>query len=264
MNTVKVRNLEIGAGMPKICVPVVGKTTSEILENAERAVQAKPDVVEWRADWYEEVFAFASVEYVLCNLREILGEIPLLFTFRTQAEGGEQTIKKAEYQELNEMVIRTGIADVIDAELSAGEEIVEVLIRTAHSCGVKVVVSNHDFEKTPAKEEMIARLQKMQALGADLPKIAVMPREKKDVLRLLAATLEMAEMYADRPIITMSMAKDGAVSRMCGEVFGSALTFGAVGQTSAPGQIETEKLREILKVFHGSEKAAENKDSERK
>ena len=111
---------------------------------------------------------------------------------------------------------------------------------------------------------MIARLQKMQALGADLPKIAVMPRNKKDVLRLLAATLEMAEAYADRPIITMSMAKDGAVSRMCGEVFGSALTFGAAGQTSAPGQIEAERLREILKVFHGSEKAAENKDSERK
>ena len=95
----------------------------------------------------------------------------------------------------------------------------------------------------------------MQELGADLPKIAVMPQcKKKDVLTLLAATEEMVHGYADRPIITMSMAKDGAVSRMCGEVFGSALTFGTVGQTSAPGQIETEKLREILKVFHGSEK----------
>ena len=54
-----------------------------------------------------------------------------------------------------------------------------------------MVVSNHDFEKTPSKEEIVARLQKMQELGADLPKIAVMPQCKKDVLTLLAATEEM-------------------------------------------------------------------------
>ena len=51
MNTIKVRNLEIGTGMPKICVPIVGKTVPEILENAKSAVQAKADVVEWRVDF---------------------------------------------------------------------------------------------------------------------------------------------------------------------------------------------------------------------
>ena len=61
MNTIKVRNLEIGTGMPKICVPIVGKTVPEILENAKSAVQAKADVVEWRVDWYEDVFSFECV-----------------------------------------------------------------------------------------------------------------------------------------------------------------------------------------------------------
>lgn len=46
----------------------------------------------------------------------------------------------------------------------------------------------------------------MQELDADIPKIAVMPQNKKDVLTLLSATEEMASEYADRPIITMSMA----------------------------------------------------------
>lgn len=250
MNTVKVRNLEIGKGIPKICVPVVGKTVPEILENARKAVLVKPDIVEWRADWYEDVFSFACIESVLCDLRKILGEIPLLFTFRTQQEGGEQTIRGTEYRELNEKVIGTKLADLIDVELSAGEEVVKALIKIAHDFQMKVVVSNHDFEKTPSKEEIVERLQNMQKLGADLPKIAVMPRCKKDVLTLLTATLEMAEEYADRPIITMSMAKNGVISRLCGEVFGSALTFGAAGKTSAPGQIEVEKLRAALKIFH--------------
>ncbi len=250
MNTVKIRNLEIGKGMPKICVPIVGRTKQEILESAKEAIVEHPDVVEWRADWYTEVFRWECVEYMLQGMREILGEIPLLFTFRTQQEGGEQAIELLAYQELNERAAGTKLVDLIDVELSSGEETVKKLIKTAHTFGVKVVVSNHDFEKTPSKEEIVARLQKMQELGADLPKIAVMPQCRKDVLTLLAATEEMAGTYADRPIITMSMAKDGVISRLCGEVFGSALTFGAAGQTSAPGQIEVEKLRGVLEIFH--------------
>lgn len=250
MNTVKIRNLEIGKGMPKICVPIVGRTKQEILESAKEAIVEHPDVVEWRADWYTEVFRWECVEYMLQGMREILGEIPLLFTFRTQQEGGEQTIELLAYQELNERAAGTKLVDLIDAELSSGEETVKKLIKTAHDHQVKAVVSNHDFEKTPSKEEIVKRLRKMQELGADLPKIAVMPQCKKDVLTLLTATEEMAHRYADRPIITMSMAKDGVVSRMCGEVFGSALTFGTAGKASAPGQIEVGKLREVLEIFH--------------
>ena len=222
--------------MPKICVPIVGRTKQEILESAKEAIVEHPDVVEWRADWYTEVFRWECVEYMLQGMREILGEIPLLFTFRTQQEGGEQAIELLAYQELNER--------------AAGEETVKKLIKTAHDHQVKAVISNHDFEKTPSKEEIVKRLRKMQELGADLPKIAVMPQCKKDVLTLLTATEEMAHRYADRPIITMSMAKDGVVSRMCGEVFGSALTFGTAGKASAPGQIEVGKLREVLEIFH--------------
>ena len=134
MNTIKVRNLEIGTGMPKICVPIVGKTVPEILENAKSAVQAKADVVEWRVDWYEDVFSFECVEHVLRKLCEITGEIPLLFTFRTLQEGGEQAIDAAAYRELNEKAARTKMADLIDAELSAGEKTVKSLIKTAHTC----------------------------------------------------------------------------------------------------------------------------------
>ena len=92
----------------------------------------------------------------------------------------------------------------------------------------------------------------MQELGADIPKIAVMPQNKKDVLILLSATREMSEEHADRPIITMSMAGTGVISRLCGEVFGSALTFGAAGKASAPGQMGVEDLKTVLELLHKS------------
>ena len=115
---------------------------------------------------------------------------------------------------------------------------------------IKVIISNHDFNKTPNKEEIIERLCKMQELNADLPKIAVMPKTPSDVLILLSATNEMVTKYADRPIITMSMAGDGLISRISGEVFGSALTFGSAKKASAPGQIPVSELSNILNVIH--------------
>ena len=137
-------------------------------------------------------------------------------------------------------------------EAFTGDDIVRDIIEAAHASGVKVVASNHDFDKTPEKEELVRRLCRMQELGADIPKIAVMPQNKKDVLTLLAATEEMASEHADRPIITMSMAGTGLVSRLCGEVFGSALTFGAVGKASAPGQMNAADLNTVLNLIHNS------------
>ena len=252
MNTVKVRNIEIGAGIPKICVPIVGVTREEILAAAENIKSTKADVVEWRVDWYEDIFDFTKTEATMQALREVLGEMPILFTFRTSKEGGEKAIETGDYVKLNQNAAKTGLIDLVDVEAFTGDEAVKAVVETAHANGVKVIASNHDFHKTPAKEEIVSRLRKMQDLGADIPKIAVMPQNKKDVLTLLAATEEMVSEYADRPIITMSMSGTGVISRLCGEVFGSALTFGAVGKVSAPGQMGIEDLTTVLGLLHKS------------
>ena len=250
MKTVKIRDVEIGAGIPKICVPIVGVTKKDILEQA-KALQTLPvDVVEWRIDWFEGVFDFDALVDALTELRAALGTLPLLMTFRTSKEGGEKAIDAEAYAELNIKAAQTGLVDLIDVEVFTGDEIVSRIIREAHAAGVKVVASNHDFDKTPDKEDIVGRLRKMQAMDADIPKIAVMPRSKRDVLTLLAATEEMATHYADRPIITMSMAGTGVISRLCGEVFGSALTFGAAAKASAPGQMGVEDLSTVLGLLH--------------
>lgn len=250
MHTVKVRNIEIGTGAPKIIVPIVGVTKEEIL-SAARSFDAIPiDVVEWRVDWFEGVFDFARVEDVLKELRDILGDTPLLMTFRTSKEGGEKDIDAGAYKELNIKAAKTGYVDFVDVEIFTGDKIVSEIIDAVHAAGVKVIASNHDFDKTPAKSDIIYRLRKMQDMGADIPKIAVMPQSKKDVLTLLAATEEMTSCYADRPIITMSMTGTGVISRLCGEVFGSSMTFGAAGKASAPGQMGVEDLNTVLALLH--------------
>ena len=249
MNTVKIRDIEIGAGAPKIIVPIVGITKEDIIEEAKTFDSIPVDVVEWRADWFEGVFDFAKVEDVLKDLREALGNIPLLMTFRTSKEGGEKTIEPDAYAELNIKAAQTGYVDLVDVEIFTGDEIVKKIIDGAHAAGVKVIASNHDFFKTPAKADIIYRLRKMQDMNADIPKIAVMPQSSKDVLTLLTVTESWRE-TGKTPVITMSMAGEGLISRLCGEIFGSAVTFGAAGKSSAPGQIDAEELRRILEIIH--------------
>ena len=252
MNTVKVRDIEIGAGAPKIIVPIVGKTKDEIIAEAKTFDSIPVDVVEWRVDWFEGVFDFAQVKDVLTDLREVLGNTPILMTFRTSKEGGEKAIDDKAYAELNLNAAKSGLVDLIDVEIFTGDAVVREIIDGAHAAGVKVVASNHDFHKTPAKSDIIYRLRKMQDMGADIPKIAVMPQNKRDVLTLLAATEEMVTDYADRPVITMSMAGTGVISRLCGEVFGSSMTFGAAGKASAPGQMGVNDLNTVLGLLHNA------------
>lgn len=252
MNTVTVRNVVFGEGMPKICVPIVGRTKEEILLQMEKGLASDPDLLEWRADWYEKVFEEEKLLKLLGLLREGLADIPLLVTFRTKREGGEQEISEEAYVTFIKRVLASGKADLIDVELFMGEELLTSMAKAAHQSGVYVVASSHDFEKTPPKEEMLGRLCRMQELGADFLKLAVMPKDTGDVLTLLQATWEMNSQYATQPVITMSMGGTGAISRMAGEVFGSVLTFGCAGQASAPGQVAVKELKEVLKVVHES------------
>ncbi len=250
MKTIRIRNLMLGEGIPKICVPVMGRNQEEISDSAKEALARRPDIVEWRADFLEELQSEAAIEKILRLLRGLLGETPLLFTIRTKAEGGEQAVDAGQYIRCNLCAVNSGYADAVDVELFQGEETVGTLMEAAHRAGVKVIGSNHDFNGTPPCEEMVKRLRRMQELGMDAAKIAVMPNSEKDVLTLLAATQEMKERYDGVPVITMSMGGQGVLSRLCGEVFGSALTFGMAGKPSAPGQIPAESLRSILEAIH--------------
>lgn len=253
MNRVKIRKLVFGEGRPKICVPITGRTREEIALRTAELKAAKPDLAEWRADWYEEVFDRKKLESMLVRLRKELGELPLLVTFRTKEEGGEQSIGAEAYAEFLRTVLASGQADLIDVELFRGEMLLRDICEEARKKGIRVIASSHDFEKTPAKEEIIERLTRMQDCGADLLKLAAMPRDAGDVLTLLSATWEMKEQYAKQPVVTMSMGAKGAVSRLAGEVFGSVMTFGSAGVASAPGQVSVPELKMALEVLRQQE-----------
>ena len=250
MSCVDIRGCRIGEGRPKVILPIVERAEAAILEKAAQFSTLQADCVEWRVDYFEGARAPGAVARCLQKLRVALRGKLLLVTFRTQAEGGQAALSPAEYRQFLELVLDTDCADLLDIEFFTAGADLPKLVEQAHSAGVAVVCSSHDFAKTPPRAELVYRMVQMQQAGADLPKLAVMPQCRTDVLELLAATAEMADLHPETPVITMSMGALGAVSRLAGEAFGSAMTFANPRQASAPGQVSLDIVNEVLDALH--------------
>lgn len=242
---VKVREVTLGDGVPKICIPVTPGSFEELRAQVKQALAGPCDLVEWRADFFRELQE-GWLPKALRKLREELREKPLLFTFRTKEEGGARSVSLQEYERLNLAVADTGLADLIDVELNRGEDVLRSLAAQLQARGVRVVASFHDFEKTPTCDQITQILRRMQDCGADITKAAVMPQTEQDVLTLLEASLQMKQQFADRPYITMSMGRLGSISRLAGALTGAAVTFALSGRASAPGQLEAELAHRLL------------------
>ena len=230
MNTLEVAGLCFGQGLPKICVPLAAREMPELESQLSRAEQLPASLYELRADFLSGEVA-PALELLAKNASR-----PWLCTLRTKGQGG--------LAELSPDILKLGGFQFLDIELACGEERVTRLAKAAREKGMGVIISQHDFVKTPDKTEMLALLSQMKALGADLPKLAVMPQSPLDVLSLMEVTLRAVEQLG--PVITMSMGELGKASRVCGGLTGSCVTFGAGAQASAPGQISADRLKEIL------------------
>lgn len=245
MNSLTVRGLVLGSGLPKICVPLTPQNDRELVFELEALTETPYDLLEWRLDFLDKGTDYREL-YAM--IRKKTPDTPLIATFRSLEEGGQRSLSDADYIQLYRQFLDLG-ADLIDVEWRRGPCVLPALLKEAHAHGAYVIASNHDFDKTPSREEILRRLLNMQELGADLLKIAVMPQSAQDVLTLLCATEEMNRLYAKRPLITMSMGRLGSFSRICGALTGSCITFGTAARSSAPGQISADGLGQILKLL---------------
>lgn len=247
---IQIKDLIIGSGVPKVCVPLTAPSQECLCQEAAAAKEAGADLVEWRADFYEDLFQTEKTLETLEKLAAILDRIPLLFTIRTKEEGGSVQITTGDYKNVNLAAAKSGKADLIDVEVFGKEEEKKALISAVQETGVRVIASSHDFEKTDDSETLLSRFREMDATGADILKMAVMPEEFEDVSALMQVTSQMTKKYTDKPVISMSMGSLGSISRIAGENFGSSVTFATVGAASAPGQFPIKELRMMMDALH--------------
>ena len=247
---VTVGDTVIGGPDPLICIPLVAADKKELLDQAARLLPLSPDIVEWRVDGYQEFENTEKCLVALDALRLAIGNIPLIFTCRIAAEGGLQPMASKNRLALIEAAIRSGGADIVDVELLNGEAFIDAVRRAARDKGVKLILSYHDFKKTPDEDGIVDKLVQAQTLGADIAKVAVMPTGYADVLTLLQATLNARTKVLTIPLITISMAHEGVISRIAGGLLGSDITFAIGPKSSAPGQIPIGDLRQAMSLLY--------------
>lgn len=238
-----------GGRLPAICAPLVARTRAALAEEAAAVAALQPDLLEWRVDFFEAIADTAAVLAAAQAVQQAARGIPVLFTRRAQREGGQPiALDETQVLALYETVAASGTVAALDYEMAHDRAHVAHARELSRRHGVALVLSFHDFQRTPADAELDARFTQAAQLGADVAKVAVMPQTMADVHRLLGATLRASERLAI-PVIAMSMGALGAVTRLCGGVYGSALTFAVGSNASAPGQIAIADVRAALAVL---------------
>jgi 3-dehydroquinate dehydratase-1 len=247
--------------VPAIIAPLTGGSTEAVAAQAA-AAGSEPgvDVLEWRVDALLEaqdawgVRSSRAARAVVEGFEAAtLPGLPVLATFRSEAEGGECPLEV--YFELVAALMGVAAPDDRGGMVSPSAVDVEIardgaleLIGAARETGVAVVASSHEWEATPPAEEIQARLHRMAAAGADVAKIAVMPQTMEDVFSLMQATHAASEALAI-PVIGIAMGERGRLTRLCAAEFGSAATFATVGAASAPGQMTAAQVAAVRQAL---------------
>lgn len=190
------------------------------------------DVLEFRIDALAE--QLDAVERVMKAAR-----LPALLTVRHPAEGGLNALDAKHRKELYRRFLP--YAALIDVELRSLPKFADI-VAEARQVKCAVVVSSHDFKKTPPIAELIARQKAAFANGADIFKLACVTDKARDLARLLDFTQHPAK----RAHSIMGMGRFGKVSRLALAEAGSFLNYGYLHEPNAPGQWEARELRKLV------------------
>ena len=240
---------KLGGETPLLCTPLVGRTRERLLAEAASVLRQKPDIVEWRVDFFDAVGDTGAVIKTARALRDIVGKRPVIFTRRSLSGGGERiAIGDEEVVELYGAVAKSRLVDFIDFEMDNDPDHLRRVRENTQRHEIRLILSYHNLSYTPGLDYLVDRFLEAERLGADVAMVQVMPRDRVDVLRLLAATAE-ADNKTRIPLISMSVGPLGSVTRMVGGLFGSWLSFAVGESASAPGQIPIGDLVTVYDII---------------
>lgn len=238
---------------PGVCTPITGRQLADLLQECKQSITHKPDLLEWRADFFESIRDCDQLLHALQELRQAAGSTPILFTIRSAAEGGnaELILSSAEKIAIYSTVCQSGCVQYIDFELFNLPNDIQQIRAISQDHGIQLILSYHNFQLTPDEHVIRDKFEQAKRYGGDIGKVAVMPNSPEDVLDFMKITSSISQQL-DIPIIAISMGPLGVISRLCGWMFGSQLTFAVGENSSAPGQLPISDVRTVIDIIQKS------------
>ena len=241
----KIKNLKIGE-IPRIISVIHGKN---VIDLAKLATKEGADLLEIRVDQLNDIDQNAILE-TLTKVNNV-SNLPVITTIRSEKESDNSfdnynyNLSQSDRLELYKAVIPK--SDAVDIEFNSNE-INDEIIKIAHKHSKKIILSYHDFKKTPSDSDLKTIINKSIKKKADIIKIATLANNKKDVTRLMTITSQVS---IKQLMISISLGSIGAISRIIAPLFGSCITYGYIG--SAPvteGQLNIIELKKYFKLFY--------------
>ena len=213
---------------PMICAPIIEKNSEFVLQSAKKAISLGADILEFRIDAIEDPDP-DEIQQLIKNIN-----YPTIATNRMQNEGG--FFNGSEKERISTLIKAAEYADIIDIELQTDDKLRDKVIKASKS----TIVSYHDFQKTPSFEELLDVVKKEKEIG-NIAKFAVMPNDYKDTLTVLNVLSEVQN------TIGIAMGNLGKYTRVVAPIFGSPITFASIDKESAPGQLDINTTKDILR-----------------
>lgn len=242
----QVREAVFGGHSYLLCVPLVSATRERLVADARHALAYRPDLLEWRADYYEGYPRIEPILEGLAALRDVAGDTPIIFTTRHAEEDGARAITVEEKSALIDEASRTGMADLIDIELQYGVSRVASWRQLLHDRNVRVIVSAHSFKKSTKPEALIELLRSGQETGADIVKYVTRARNIRELADLSDTIHEARETFVKVPLIVGAVGSVSPLMRLIGDYLGSDMTFVSAGTSkSHASQLHIEEFRRL-------------------
>jgi len=192
-------------------------------------------------DWLE-----LRVDHFLPDLRELRRaapklRVPLIITVRHPSEGG--AAKGITSRERRELYLDfLDVAAAVDIELRQARAMSPVIAK-AKAAAVGLILSHHDFQRTPAAAKLRDLARRARDAGADIFKVAATARDPRELARLIEFLADEKERL---PLAVMGMGRHGKISRLVLADSGSCLNYGYLAKANASGQWPVAVLKERI------------------
>lgn len=224
---------------PAICLSLNCSTMDEIRQEIE-TYKDYCQLVEWCVDKTDGASEYAKEEF-LAKLKEIKYLCPgkkIVVDYKGDAETGDRIQRWA-----------LGCADIID--IDADNPNLSQLVREAKRKKTKTLISHHNFDEMPERNEIAEQFLRMEKTGGDILKIACFANQEADNYAMLQGAGAYSQLKNHKPIVAIAMGAEGQTSRICAGDFGSVISYACGSKATAPGQFNAKELSGYLDVYYG-------------
>ncbi|MBU0757836.1 MAG: shikimate dehydrogenase [Nanoarchaeota archaeon] len=216
--------------MTKICISIVAETVESIYEKTKTALRLA-DLVEVRLDHVRDIKKEDIIKILVKSPENII------VACRSISCGGNYGGDEESRMALLFEAIERG-AGYIDIEIESSKQDVMEIISKAKERKTKIILSHHDFKKTPKFNELQKSYDEMNSFQPDMIKIATFAESINDCFKIFEL------LKGKENFIAIAMGVRGWMTRILAQKYGSAITYASLepGNASAPGQITFDEL----------------------